>query len=72
MSAKRLVSLLAAASLASAPAAARPSAAPVEPAPERAQGSALRGGAAIYVLPLLVVLAILFALAKEKEEPVSP
>ncbi len=74
MSFKSLVGLIAAAALAASPAAAQTSPGPVEPAPEQVEGSALRSGAAIYVLPLLVVLALLLALVKEKETepPVSP
>jgi hypothetical protein len=72
MSFKSLVGLIAAASLAASPAAAQPAPAAAEPAPEHVQGSALRSDAAVYVLPLLVLLAILLALVKEKEEPASP
>lgn len=72
MTFKSLVGLIAAASLAASPAPAQTAPAAAEPAPEHVHGSALRSGAEIYVLPLLVLLAILLALVKEKEEPASP
>jgi len=72
MSFKTLVGLLAAASLAAAPAAAQTPPAPVEPTPEQVEGSALRSGAAVYILPLVVLLVVLLAMVKEKEEPASP
>jgi len=72
MSFKSLVALLAAASLAASPAAAQPAPAAAEPAPEHVQGSALRSGAEIYILPLIVLLAVLLAMVKDKEEPASP
>jgi hypothetical protein len=73
MAASKLTALLASLSLAAAPAAAAPSPEPLEPAPETAKGSELRGRTAYYILPVLVVIALLIAiLAGEDEGPESP
>ncbi|MEA3016471.1 MAG: hypothetical protein QOI38_1193 [Sphingomonadales bacterium] len=74
MSLTKLAAALATVSLAAAPAAARP-APPPAPAPEQAEGSALRGDTnpAYYILPLLIVIALLVAaLRGEEEAPTSP
>ena len=68
-----LLAFAAAAALAAAQAAAATAApAPPAPASERVEGSALRRDAAIYVLPLLVVIALLIAILAGEEEPESP
>ena len=67
MAARTFVACVVAAALAAAPAAAAP-AAPL-PAPERAAGSELRGDPAIYVLPLLIVIALLIAILAGEEDP---
>jgi hypothetical protein len=74
MSLTKLAAGLAILSLATAPAVARP-AQPPAPVPEQAEGSALRGDTnpAYYILPLLIVIALLVAaLRGEEEPPTSP
>jgi hypothetical protein len=70
MSLRKLAAALTALSLAAVPAAARPAPAP-SPAPEQAEGSALRGDTnpAYYILPLLIVIALLVAALRGDEEP---
>jgi len=73
MAASKLTALLASLSVAAAPAAIAAPAAPLEPAPETAEGSELRGRTAYFILPVLVVIALLIAiLAGEDEGPESP
>jgi hypothetical protein len=70
MFAQKILAALAAASLAAAPVAAQPAPAP---APETVEGSALRGEPkAYYILPVLVLIALLVAVLKGEEGPSSP
>jgi hypothetical protein len=70
MPVRKILAAVAAASLAAAPAAARQA---PQPALETVQGSELRGeNAAYFILPILVLLAILFAVLKGEEGPSSP
>ena len=70
---KKTAAALAALALAAAPAAAAPRAPDLEPAGERAEGSAMHDGAVYWLLPALIVVALLIAiLAGEDEEPRSP
>jgi hypothetical protein len=72
MPACRLIALIAAAALAAAPAAAATAAPLPEPAPETADGSGMRG-AVVYVLPLLVLIALLIAMTNGGDDaPASP
>lgn len=70
MLAQKMLAALAAASLAAAPLAAQPA---PQPAPETVAGSELRGESkAYYILPVLVLIALLIAVMKGEEEPSSP
>jgi hypothetical protein len=73
--AHRSIHLLAAAALAGssiAASAARAPVAPVAPAAQTVEGSELRRSPAIFILPLLVVIALLVAMLNEDEAPASP
>ncbi|HEX8644000.1 MAG TPA: hypothetical protein VF702_08830 [Allosphingosinicella sp.] len=64
---------LAAFALAAAPASAAPRGPALEPAGERIEGSAMRGGSVYWLLPALIVLALLIAiLAGDEDAPKSP
>ena len=70
MPARKILAALAAASLAAAPAAAQPA---PQPATESVEGSELRGESkAYYILPVLVLIALLVAVLKGEEGPSSP
>jgi hypothetical protein len=72
---RRFLAFAAAASLCAAPAAAAPSPAPA-PAAETVDGSALHGiDPAYWILPLLIVIALLIAILASEEpnsKPASP
>ena len=69
---KKTAAVLSAFALAAAPATAAPRAPALQPAGEQAEGSAMRGGAVYWLLPALIVLALLIAILAGDEEPRSP
>jgi hypothetical protein len=66
----RIAAALAALSLTAAPAAARQSA--IEPAPETTGGSELRSGATYWIVPALVLVALLIAILAGEEDADPP
>jgi hypothetical protein len=70
---KKTAAAFAAFALAAAPAAAASPMPAIEPAGEHAEGNAVRGGTVYWLLPALIVLALLIAiLAGGDEAPKSP
>ena len=63
---------LAAFALAAAPAAAAPRPPALEPAGEHSEGSEMRGGSVYWLLPALIVIALLIAILAGGDEPASP
>jgi hypothetical protein len=68
---KHLTAAIAALALAAAPAAAAPQ--PIAPAPEHVEGSELNGGNAVYyILPVLIIAAILLAMTAGGDNDAKP
>jgi cell division protein FtsX len=67
----KFLAALAAATLSAAPVAAQLSGT-AEPTTERSDGNGLGGDVVYLVLPFLVLIALLVAITKEDEGPVSP